>query len=150
MEGLTMDYEQFVSLKTAKKLREVGFDWRCGGYITNPSEENYITTATIRFNWNEDQSDGLECYSRPTQAMAMRWLRDIKGLIINIVYGVDDDLESGYCVYVIELDNISSSGIPFSYQVFPSTESHFYKSYEDAAEDGIQSALTMINFKKDN
>lgn len=75
MDGMTMIEESYVSFDTAKMLKEAGFDEVC-------------SWAYYRaYNWclihERNSKLCLGYYSRPTQALAARWLRDVYNLHIS-------------------------------------------------------------------
>lgn len=105
-----MTTEDYVSFKTAKLLKNKNFDWNCDTYYT---ENGSVTYTQLKYNHNGIKN----CYSRPTLQIAMKWLREVHnlnvevyrtacgyiGCIVNIPSGTDikfleddgDDLPSG-------------------------------------------------------
>ena len=68
---------QTVSFIQAKLLKELGFNWNCGdlelGYGTH--------------DWNTNDC-GEGCISAPTIALALKWCRDVKGIVCAVeLYG---------------------------------------------------------------
>jgi hypothetical protein len=72
--------EQYVSFETAKLAKENGFDipTRYGF-----SERRSLVRVDTSDNWNQDK----ELYSRPTQSLLARWLREKCGKNIYVVMG---------------------------------------------------------------
>ena len=70
--------EAYVSYETAKLLKEKGFDW--------PTIEYYSSSGSI-YRFTEGIADicGIMSYQRPTQQMACSWLREEKGIVIDVV-----------------------------------------------------------------
>jgi len=67
--------EAYVSYDVAKLLREKGFNW--------PTIEYYSSSGSIyRFTDGIADICGIMSYQRPTQQMAMRWLREERGIHI--------------------------------------------------------------------
>jgi hypothetical protein len=74
---------QLVSFEQAKKLKEIGFDWEIEDiYWSDGSyEHNYCLG-----DWNDEIGEEEECISAPTVALALKWCRDVKGVICHILY----------------------------------------------------------------
>ena len=108
--------EQYVSLDTAKLLKEAGFDVPCrGGYHVN------------RFR-----------YEAPTQALAARWLREVHH--IN-VYACFDYVcfDNGERKWFFMRENTMINDYTSVYCSIIS-----YDSYEQALEEGLQEAVKLI------
>lgn len=111
-------YEQFVILETAKLLKQAGFDWPCTTICKDLSEEF-----------------GIE-YLAPTQAVAMRWLREVKNCILELYFSTYIDK---YTIKIIRpriIKDVRSFKIDDNDQ--------FYETYEQASEAGIQKCLKLI------
>lgn len=119
--------EELVTLETAKLLKEKGFNEYCKDIIR---EDNSRMMQSV-FRTNKDLPKGA--YSRPTQSIAAKWLRETKNLHIEIFY-----MRGDYWVYTIltipEHDVIELPNRPLVH----------YKSYEEVLEAGIQEALKLI------
>ena len=70
--------EELVTLETAKLLKEKGFNEYCKDIIKE--DNNRIMQSVFRTNKNLPKL----CYSRPTQSIAQKWLRETKNLHIEI------------------------------------------------------------------
>lgn len=122
--------EQYVSFETAKLAKEKGFDipTRYGF-----SERRSLVRVDTSDNWNQDK----ELYSRPTQSLLARWLREKHNMCIEILstaYGFIwfiSNTDSGTCRYC------SNDIGPF--------EAEAYNTYEKAMENGLQYALNLLN-----
>ena len=69
---------QLVTFEQAKRLKELGFDWKTQ-YFYTPNE--FIRYSATMFNFNECNDDinvGSYCCSAPTVAHALKWFRDVK------------------------------------------------------------------------
>ena len=64
--------ESYVSFDTAKMLKEAGFDCNCRKWYSQQDNDVLEWEADAGCNWNVYNSD----ISRPTQALAARWLRE--------------------------------------------------------------------------
>lgn len=118
--------EELVTLETAKLLRKKGYNEYCGLVIGDNGNE-----AIVAFRTNNDFPEGA--YSRPTQSFAKKWLREIKGIHVEISY-----MYGGYWTYDIltipEHDLVGLSDRPIIH----------YKSYEEALEAGLVESLKLI------
>jgi hypothetical protein len=72
---------QLVSFEQAKKLKELGFDWKLQIMYDVPSQALcYSTKLTNPFqikDWNNTEG---RCISAPTVALALKWFRDVKSI----------------------------------------------------------------------
>ena len=117
--------EQFVSFETAKLLKEAGFDEVCRSayYATGNS--------AVMHERNSMLSPGY--VSRPTQALAARWLREVYNVAIYSLY--DDDMEQWF--YVV--DAFTKNPVINGFQ-----SGSEYDDYESAFEDGLREAIKLI------
>lgn len=118
--------EQFVSFETAKLLKEAGFDVPCTSQYT---EGKCIWNVGYPYNFNQDEFG----YSRPTQALAERWLREVYNVAIYSLY--DDDMEQWF--YVV--DAFTKNPVINGFQ-----SGSEYDDYESAFEDGLREAIKLI------
>lgn len=134
--------ESYVSFETAKMLKEAGFDVPCtSNYMTSKSWWNDLQRA----NFNASETT----YSRPTQALAARWLREVHGIHVSseiIVYPRPDR----------DSMKITGPRITWEYCIIPLNKRtpwkgslEEYKSYEEALEAGLQLALGLIKTKEE-
>lgn len=118
--------ESYVSRDTARMLKEAGFDEVCRSayYATGNS--------AVMHERNSMLSPGY--VSRPTQALAARWLREVH----NTHVGSDmaySKLMEGKWVYLIRFtDRIEN----------PYKCVGWFNSYEEALEAGLQEAIKLI------
>lgn len=121
-----MIQEEFVTLETAKLLKEKGFDEPCSISINIEDGRKYMSNRT-------NSEVPKKVCTQPPQSIAQKWLREIKGLHIEISY-----LYGDYWYYDIltipDHDLVGLSDRPLVH----------YKSYEEALEAGIQEALKLI------
>ena len=111
--------EAYVSFETAELLKERGFRECSTSYISEDGDI-FPTPLVKRKGY----------YPAPTQQMAMRWLREVHHLLINIVWtGYEglfswdvDNMENGYCTNIDEED----------------------QSYEEAIEAALKYCLTNL------
>ena len=123
--------EDYVSLKTAKLLKEKGFDERVKSYFTDDGLEGYM------FGTGQKSNSELEdCfYSRPTLQMVMRWLREMHEIFILIEY--DPPVFSADIYRMNDIDEHGGAR-----HISPTFANH--KSYEEACEAGIRYCLEEL------
>lgn len=118
--------EQFVSLDTAKMLKEAGFDVPCTSQYT----ENEFAWENLR---KTDFNKNGYVFSRPTQALAARWLREVHNIMI--VPFFDDYMGKWY--YVI--DGVKKQSVIKCVQ-----SASDYDNYEEAIEAGLKHGLELV------
>jgi len=94
-----MIHEEICTYEVCKLAKEKGFDVPTFGYYRIDTEDWYRTD--VYDDWN----DSTIRYSAPTQSLLQRWLREEKGIIVEVF--VDDD-----------------SNMPITYNI------HQYKDFE--------------------
>lgn len=123
-----MIQEAYVSYETAKLLKEKGFNEPCR-WAYDPNSSSFAK------NFSEPKNSELSEYeySKPTQAMAMRWLREVHNINIDIV----------------SIWNLKR----WEYQIFvitPSTAAHpyvdntLYMGYEEAIDAALEYTLENL------
>lgn len=126
--------EDYVSYKVARMLQEKGFDEVCFACY-----EYFISGVTLYQGWQfeykgESVRNTDEIVKCPTLQMAMKWLREIHKLFIeisvNFIYPVK------YCYYSAVYDkDMNIKKRPAKNQ---------YDTYEEAAMDAIKYCLTRL------
>lgn len=120
--------EDYVSFETAKLLKEKGFyqDF----YNSFIPVWHYNGNNKV-LSFTEDDSypsETQEWYSAPTLQMAMKWLREVHNLALNVCYLLG---MWSYSVYRID---VNSSGF----------NSEDFDTYEEACEAGIRYCLENL------
>ena len=122
--------EDYVSFETAKLLKEKGFDEPCVYVYRHDGSEDI---------WDIDKED-IAC-QKPTLQMAMKWLREVHKLHIEILPNPLDfkheDIQDGWGCEVTHLSNLAYDG---NYQFFQKK----YKTYEQACEEAIKYCLEHL------
>jgi hypothetical protein len=122
--------EELITLETAKLLKEKGFNEYCKDIIR---EDNGRMMQSV-FRTNKDLPKGA--YSRPTQSIAAKWLRETKNLHISIIRNA-----CGYGYDICKADN----GTHITDGIFKGpNDGGQWDTYEEALEVGIQEALKLI------
>lgn len=119
--------ESYISFDTAFALKNAGFDEVCSS--------QYFGTGSVVYTQQKNSKLSPGHVSRPTQAMAIRWLLERHGIFIE--------------------DYILVNG-QFAYRLFRngrnlvSEQSDMYESLQECIEDALQEALRLIIKNKDN
>lgn len=122
--------ESYVSFDTARMLKEAGFDVLCTSQYT---EGERIWDTDYPDNFNQDEFG----YSRPTQALAARWLREVHRIVVDANFIPPSTDGNAWIYFIGEMDDMVWSG-----DYVPSDE--FYETYEEALEAGLQKAINLI------
>lgn len=129
--------EEFVTFETAKLLKEKGFDEPCMNYFT---KEGFLGKEIIHSNWTDEPCFNNAEYNdfvctQPTQALVMRWLREVHNIVI--VINIAPTCNSYYWFKVFTY----SKNNELQYTIH-SEES--YSTYEEACENAIKHCIRMI------
>lgn len=126
--------EAYVKFGTAKLLKEKGFDWDCEHYY-KPNGEIVRTFHTYGSrNINSSVLYEHQC-SAPTQQMACRWLREEKGVFVDIRVYSGLPVQFGYDISVLYPDKtLVDKGGTFG-----------FSSYEEATEKGLKYVLQNLS-----
>lgn len=129
--------ETYVSLKVAKLLKKAGFDWEIDSiYQVYPEKPvRFEVVREFQFNWNIHSN----VISAPTLAVAQKWLREVKGINIQIQSCFDSvncqyNVVIGYDYFIHRIDGKMT--------ILPS-DIH-YQSYEESLEAGIKKCLEIF------
>lgn len=125
-------HESYVSLETAKMLKEAGFDRECISYYENGELGLYTLNSkglvVMNFNANPDYMCEV---SAPSLAVAQRWLREVKNMVISMLYTVEG--WKAVCAYPKPVPNKL-----FQEYIFTGS------TYDEALEAGINKCLTIL------
>ena len=122
MAAITEDY---VSFEIARLLKEKGFDQNCATY--------YLDGQVWRHYHGEVIPKGKQIYAAPTQSMAMKWLREVHNIHIDICSNWDV-AHWIYQVFVITPRTAHNSHV----------DKILYTSYKQAIEAGIKYCLENL------
>lgn len=122
-------HESYVSLETAKMLKEAGFDW-----------------------YNDDHKLKMDldgrCYPYITLSVAARWLREVKGFLLSVNH---DDNDYQYMWYYDISRIVYKEGYRWIawigdqwLEADKKVCDNEPQSYEEAFEKGIQKCLTLL------
>ena len=113
--------EDYVSFDTAKLLKAKGFDELTYACFSNDGKETYYGYRAVGNDIN-----------RPTLQMAMKWLREIDNIHIEVKYFFEPHIYKYTITYTpVALDNISS-------------HPQCFNTYEEACEAAIRYTLENL------
>lgn len=135
--------EDFVSLDTAKMLKEKGFDEYCGAYYhlnwDDITEDECFEVATDNDFKN---SNNVYRVGAPTLYEAHKWLMDEFGLCVVVSpYVYEEYDEDGYACSTDMYWKVSINRLSDGFRKNLDTG---YDIYEDAFDKGIREALKLI------
>ncbi len=120
--------EDYVSFEIAKLLKEKGFGVSCYGRYSVRSKEFHLDTTKPCNN------GGISQYSAPTLQVAMKWLREEKGIaVVPILSSV---LDNEKFLWDIEITVAKTNE---TYR-----QGWIYESYEQACEAAIKYCLESL------
>ena len=135
-----MNKEQYVTFEVAKLLKEKGFDWELRTYY---NEEGYELRLHDEFSdisndcSNPDYIEYLDFYCvRPTQQMAMRWLRT-RG--INI-----EPITCPECYTWRVVKRYKATNGLYGIRIVDTGLQGSFDEYEDAVEEALKYCLTKL------
>lgn len=127
--------EEFVTLETAKLLKEKGFKEDVFTfYEVDCVEGDMILSET--YDESENFNEKNDCLSAPTQSLAQKWLRETKNIHICIY-----NCACGYGYEISKADN----GTHIASSAYKGTnDGEKWDTYEETLEAGLQEALKLI------
>ncbi len=132
-------HETYVSLLTAKMLKEAGFDWVTKNVMDMDGQ--ILTFDGYGRNWNVPYQTYF--LSAPTLDIAARWLRDVHAITIDSKSTVIETF--GFECHYISKAKAQADGANGEWIA---NSSCIFHSYEEALEEGLKSCLHyLINLK---
>lgn len=119
--------ESYVSFDTAKLLKEAGFDVPC---TSQYADNGFGWDNLSRANYNSCES----LFSRPTQALAARWLREVHHYAVCVWFTID------YNKWFYAYGDTENMAFDEEYSI----SEFIYETYEEALEAGLKYALELI------
>ena len=124
-----MIQEQYVSFETAKHLAKKGFKCPCNAYYDGFTTDNFHDGCEPT-DFNSIDPEVRDIVSAPTQALAMRWLREVYAIQIIIVPYTHRKLDWTYSI------NKNFQALTQEFFSFP--------TYEEACESAIKYCLINL------
>lgn len=128
--------EDYCSYELSKLLKEKGFDWMCIGYYNKDDDDSepYFGNSEGTDNWNNQAPSVKDLWcSAPTHQMAMKWLREVHKLFVDISFQKDEDDSVTWFYMTWALDDRKRDA-----------EEVDFTSYEEAVEAAIKYCLTKV------
>ena len=126
--------ESYVSFETAKLLKEAGFDVPCNSYYELEDGE-VVRKDCIRL-YDHNCFEDTVC-SRPTQALAARWLREVHDTFVKMERVGSFDGKEFRFYWSFSIISVSTACLK-------SISGGRYDGYEEALEVGIVQVLERI------
>lgn len=96
-------------------------------------------------HWNDSKIWGARITSAPTLAQAHKWLREAKGIAINVIaHGRCDCRDGKYHWEEVYLPNCKENGLQWA-DWFIYGKHPLFDTYEQALSDGLSQMLNLIN-----
>lgn len=126
--------ESYVRFDTARMLKEAGFNVPCRSYYE--LEDGEIVRKDCIRPYDHNGFGDTIC-SRPTLALAARWLREVHRIVVDVTFipPLFDGVNWQY--FIGEMDDMVWKGD------FESSASK-YSTYEEALEAGLKEAIKLI------
>ena len=121
-----MIQEAYVSFETAKLLKEKGFDVHGDGSYGSGIKVYWEYSPFGKLRDCSTSSPSEKAYPAPSQALAMRWFREVHNLHIIIDYSIP------YKMYAFDISEDSL------------IDSFIYETYEEAVETAIKYCLENL------
>ena len=121
--------EDYVSFETAKLLKEKGFDESC---YQKYDDEGYLSFNHVGYINSNKPCDDFYALA-PTHQMAMKWLREVHNVNIDIV-PIWNQKRFEYQIFVITPENAKHCYI----------DDKLYLGYEEAVEAAIKYCLEEL------
>lgn len=125
--------EQFISFETAKQAKAKGFpqtNARKGKYREDGRMENLGTGAAVCDINNE-------WFEAPRQSLLQKWLREDKGIAVDVYTNLKDRNTFKYGCDMIAFFDLSDEWRTYNFN-------KFFDTYEQALENGLYKALEFI------
>lgn len=132
--------ESYVSFETARLLKEAGFDVECYWFYINDGSAD--TGIVVLSTSPRDHNMGTGFLSRPTLALAARWLREVHGIHASIDIFMDSENDADGKT-VDEWTFWSWSLFDSSGRIINISDDR-YDTYEEALEGGLKYGLKLI------
>lgn len=143
-------HESYISLETAKMLKEAKFDWECEYAIlptTEMGDTPYQYNQGRTNNYNDKEKYQFEIYSAPSLDVAQRWLREVKGMELDICWHInlDNQYKYAYAIKVKSIRKCLDKGKEIEVPSMDCLDAETcFDTYEEVQEAGIKKALEII------
>lgn len=131
--------EEICTYEVAKLAKEKGFNWVCPHYFRLNNKDLFMIFPS------EDWSDIGERINAPTQSLLQRWLREEKGIVVEIIAQPTRSTSKKNCYWWSVKQN--SNGFCYQYEecsYLLYSDEGYYDTYELALEDALKYALENL------
>lgn len=137
--------EDYVSLKTAKLLKEKGFDWEESPFYSEQDRNEWRYNNSYEIpnpTYNKDIPFDSETQTMVAPhisiQMAMKWLRKEHycHIIIDYTFTADANLSEEYVSYCYKVENAKT--------YIQHTQDEWYNTFEEACEAAIKYCLEIL------
>ena len=138
--------DTLINFETAKLAKEKKFDILCEHSFSEHNSAIQENNQNGFRNWNKEYKNS---YSRPTQSLLQKWLREVHNCFIDILPHRDGDSKNKQwkskkdVFWTVEVDYYGKN---FEIELTDDSDftQHFNNSYEEALEIGLYQALLLI------
>lgn len=139
-----MENKDYVSYEQARKLKELGFDWKCDHYYTNGyiNDDPEDTSRVVKFHIDTPYNHNKviresACCSAPTLWEAQKWLREERSVDIYVIPRYQN-------AYEVAAKRLGKRVVDtfFVFDLWDSKKP--YPSHESALSAGIDAALEIF------
>jgi hypothetical protein len=131
---------QLCTKQQSVDLKEIGFDWVCKDFF------HINIGCTVDDLEYLHYMDNGPLYQRPTMALAIKWLREIKKIFISPRLGYENGKENWlFCMHLENYTPLSFDNIHFEQEMWAQ---YNYKNYEEAESAGLDAALKYLKSNK--
>jgi len=143
MINMTTITEDYVSFETAKLLKEKGFDSdSISAYYFFMEGSEPILNRIEPQHFINQCGGNISLVGCPTLQMAMKWLRKIHNIHINLdIHWLHFANKNGWMYIIVR---ILENGTEFVDAKGDSNDKHFYSTYEEACETAIKYCLVHL------
>ena len=128
--------EDYVSFETAKLLKKKGFKGLCNAYYDCFTTDNFHSSSEPT-DFNSIDTKIRNIVSAPTLQMAMKWLREVHKLYVEVY--IVKNYNNKTVEYCITIEDLNFPGSDDGFEIGPS-----HKSYEEACEAAIKYCLKHL------
>lgn len=144
-----MKRENYVTVEQAKALKRLGFDWECDGLYAKADEDSdeiELLPCRELDNYNRENWATIYCFSAPPLHLAAKWLREVKGIAINVIAHDNEWLRFKYSWNETYMQNCREKGKQWEEW---SIVKHYgaHDTYEAALSEGITQILKLLEGK---
>jgi len=139
--------EELITINTAIIAKEKGFNEKCrDAFLDGASVNNVGCSAIDDLLTNKDLHKHINnnSYSRPTQSLLQKWLREKHNLIVEPQIYNTEKYKLYYAVGIVFTESLEKEFLGPNDKGINFQLGKMFTSYENALEAGLQEALKQI------